>query len=220
VKAPELGLAFVDPAFRCPGLTKRLAETAFQLARDNGDVGVFDCSVTTHTHSQKAMQEYFGSRPCSLFLGIAAEGMQAKELATTRQEKGSVMNHYYAFDRSGKTVYVTPRINAWAGHLRWWSCPGSSAARPGAAPGPSSGCGSPAEDAELASWCSRLGQNTSPRWPRLHHCRTQRMHAGVRLLPKGMAGPRPCGTVRAHGFFFAGIMHHIHGGDDRSFSNK
>lgn len=41
--------------------------------------------------------------------GIAAEGMKVRELATTYQPKGSVINHYYALDRTPRRVFAPSR---------------------------------------------------------------------------------------------------------------
>ena len=69
-KVPELALAFIDPAYRCSGLSAQMATDIFKRAEDAGDAGVFDCAVTTHLFFQKAVQ-LSGSRPCSLLMGIA-----------------------------------------------------------------------------------------------------------------------------------------------------
>ena len=109
VQVGELGLAFIDPSFRCPRLSQKFADKVLEISRLHNDKGIFDCSVTTHTFSQKASQEYLRSSPCGILIGIAASGMQAKELRTTVQEKGTVVNHYYAFDRSPHKVFIPPQ---------------------------------------------------------------------------------------------------------------
>ena len=105
LKVPEMGLAFADQNYRCPGIMVKLGSFIFDFSRERGDDGVFDCSVTTHTFSQKDMQE-IGSRPCSLLMGIAATGMQPNMTGINKQEKGSTMNHYISFNKKKEVVYV------------------------------------------------------------------------------------------------------------------
>jgi anti-sigma regulatory factor (Ser/Thr protein kinase) len=219
-KVPELGLAFVDPAYRSPGLPLKMAAKLFAVARAEGDRGIFDCSVTTHTFSQKGMQE-MGSRPCCLMLGIAASGMQAKELATSRQEKGSVMNHYFAIDRSPETVYFPERHQAMIAEIyRWLEVPRTF--------------GEPAPvDPERASAVSvfplpdelnvafvdvhSIGGETAHEVAEgLRRCRAKRMDAVYAFLPAhDAASPALVEACEGMGFFFAGIMPHIHDGHDR-----
>lgn len=220
VKVPELGLAFVNPAYRSPGLPLKMGEELFAMARAEGDKGIFDCSVTTHTFSQKGMQE-MGSRPCCLMLGIAASGMQAKELATSRQEKGSVVNHYFAIDRSPETVYCPERHKAMVADIYGWM----EVPRAFGEPGP--------VDPEKASAVSvfplpdelnvafvvvhSIGRDTATEVADgLRQCRTNRMDAVYAFLPANdAASPGLVEACEAMGFFFAGIMPHIHDGQDR-----
>lgn len=104
-RVPELGLAFVDTHYRCAGASAQMARELFAWARMHGCAGVYDTSVTTHTQSQKQLQEQLGSAPCGMFLAFAPRGLRVKELATDVQPKGSVINHYFALDRSEATLY-------------------------------------------------------------------------------------------------------------------
>lgn len=220
-KVPELGLAFIDPAFKCPGMTAEMAKASLKISKDNGDMGVFDCSVTTHTFSQKAMQEYFGSRPCGLFMGITAAGMQVKELPTTKQEKGSVVNHYFAFDRSGKTIYVSPHhqqmiteIYGWLELPREFGNPnmevpvGKSSVTVFSLP----------DELNVAFIIvHKIGEETvNDVINGMNQCRQERKDAVYAFLPLGVdSSPYLVEQCEKLGLSFAGIMPHIHDGDDR-----
>jgi anti-sigma regulatory factor (Ser/Thr protein kinase)/GNAT superfamily N-acetyltransferase len=220
VKVPELGLAFVDPAYRSPGLPLKMARFLYDRAIAEGDRGIFDCSVTTHTFSQKAMQE-MGSRPCCLMLGIAASGMQARELATSKQEKGSVMNHYFAIDRSPKTIFIPERHRAMAEDIyRWMEVPrefGHSETR--APEGESSVSVFPLPDELNVAFIvvHAIGKDSEREVSEgLQQCRAERKDAVYLFLPADVpASPFLVDRCEKMGFFLAGVMPHVHGGQDR-----
>lgn len=219
-RVPELGLAFVDPAFRSPGLPERMARRLFDRAEEEGSRGVFDCSVTTHTFSQKGMHE-MGARPCGLMLGIAASGMRARELATSRQEKGSVVNHYFAFDRTPETLFIPQRHQGMVEDIyRWLEVPRDFGA-PSTAPvsGPSSVSLAHLPDALNVAIVSvhAIGADTADEVAAmLNRCRKDRKAAVYAFLPTDdPASPQLAEACERRGFFFAGVMPHIHGGADR-----
>lgn len=220
VKVPELGLAFVDPAYRSPDLPRKMARLLFDLAEEEGDRGVFDCSVTTHTFSQKGMHE-MGSRPCCVMLGIAASGMRAKELATSRQEKGSVVNHYYPLDRTPATVYLPERHRAMARDIYGWMDLPREFGEPDGAPlsGGAEVNVFPLPDELNAAFivAGAIGADTVREIAAgLRECRTRRMDAVYAFLPAGAsAAPQVVEACERMGFFFAGLMPHIHSGQDR-----
>ena len=221
VKVPELGLAFVDPAYRSPGLAPKMTQLLFAMARDEGDRGVFDCSVTTHTFSQKGLQDVMGCRPCCLMLGIAASGMQAKELATSRQEKGSVVNHYYAMDRTPETIFIPPRHQAMVADIyRWMEMPREFGAADTEPPEGASSVSIFPLSGELnvafiivhSIGADTVGEIADG----LERCRTDRMDAVYLFLSAGDKAAawlvEQCERLR---FFFAGVMPHVHDGQDR-----
>ena len=219
-KVPELGLAFVDPAFRSPGLPEKMARCLFDRAEEEGNKGIFDCSVTTHTFSQKGMHE-MGARPCGLMLGIAASGMQARELATSRQEKGSVVNHYFAFDRTPETIFIPRCHRAMVEEIyRWLAVPRDFGA-PRTAPvsGPSSVSLShlPAALNVTIVSVQTIGADTADEVAAgLNQCRKDRKDAVYVFLPTNdPASPQLVEACERMGFFFAGVMPHIHDGADR-----
>ncbi|WP_338668846.1 GNAT family N-acetyltransferase [Pseudodesulfovibrio methanolicus] len=221
VKVPELGLAFVDPAYRSPGLAPKMVRLLFDMARSQGDRGIFDCSVTTHIYSQKGLQEEMGCRPCCVMLGIAASGMQAKELATSRQEKGSVVNHYFPFDRSPATVYLPERHRAMAGDIYGWMDLPRTFGEPDEGPlsGESKVSVFPLPDELNVAFIEvgAIGADTVREIADgLRECRNRRMDAVYAFLPAGVAAsPQVVEACEGMGFFFAGLMPHIHEGQDR-----
>ncbi|NDV19935.1 hypothetical protein GO013_10930 [Pseudodesulfovibrio sp. JC047] len=220
VKVPELGLAFVDPTYRSPGLPKKLARLLFDIAEQEGDRGIFDCSVTTHTFSQKGMQE-MGSRPCSLLMGIAASGMQAKELATSRQEKGSVMSHYYAFDRTPKTLFIPTRHRDMIAEIYTWLDLPRTFEAGSSQPliEKSSVTVFPLPDELNVAFITvhTIGSTTRQEIVEgFRQCENARHDAVYILLPLGVpASPDVVADCEDLGFSFAGIMPHVHDGDDR-----
>ena len=221
VRVPELGLAFVDPAYRSPRLAPKMVRLLFDTARSQGDRGVFDCSVTTHTFSQKGLQEEMGCRPCCLMLGIAASGMRVKELATSRQEKGSVVNHYFPFDRSPATVYLPRHHRDMARDIYGWMDLPRELGEPD--DGPLSGESSvnvfPLPDELNVAFIvvGAIGADTVREIAvGLRYCRDKRMDAVYAFLPAGVPGAAQVVTAcEDMGFFFAGLMPHIHDGQDR-----
>jgi hypothetical protein len=221
VKVPELAFAFLDPTYRCSGLSIKMAVEVFELSRTNGDLGVFDCAVTTHVFSQKATQEYFGARPCNMLMGIAASGMQVKELATSSQNKGSVLSSYYAFDRSPRKVYPLSRhlemiteIYEWIELPREFGTPDTSLPM-----GDSSVSVFPLPDELNVAFVivHTIGENTVKEVADgLQQCKEDRRDAVYAFLPLGVASsPYLVEECEKLGFSFAGIMPHIHDGDDR-----
>lgn len=222
-RVPELGLAFVDPDFRSPGMPKRMAKMLFDAARENGARGIFDCSVTTHTFSQKGMHE-MGSRPCCLMLGIAALGMQAKELATTRQDKGSVVNHYYAFDRTPEAIFVPERHHGMVAEIYQWLelprtlvCPADVEEASGAGASRVSTVDLP--DALNVSFIEvhTIGGDAAQEvGARLARCRRAGKAAVFVFVPTAHpSAPALVEQCEAMGLSFCGVMPHIHDGGDR-----
>ena len=220
VKVPEMGLAFVDPAYRSPGLPQKMARVLFDLAEAEGDRGIFDCSVTTHTFSQKGMHD-MGSRPCSVMLGIAATGMQAKELKTSRQEKGSVVNHYFAIDRTPATIFLPEHHQKIVSEMYEWMELPRKFGTPDKIPptGESSVNVFPLPDELNVAFIviNTIGAETAHEVQAgLEQCRKSRMDAVYAFLPAGVAAsPYLMEQCERMGFFFSGIMPHIHDGDDR-----
>lgn len=219
---PELGLGFIDPARRSPGLSARITGAMLDASREAGDRGVFDCSVTTHVASQRIMQEYCGSAPCALLMGIAPAGMQVKYLPVTKQEKGTVLNHYKAFDTSAATVYPSPRhremtaeIYEWIGLPRTFGEP--DAASPPA--GESSVSVFPLPEELNISFVvvHRIGEATAREVAAAaRRCRRERKDAVYAFLPLGVeSSPHMVEQCERIGFSFAGVMPHVHDGDDR-----
>ncbi len=219
--APEVGLAFIDPAYKCPELSARMGRAVLEVSEKAGDRGFFDCSVTTHTASQRAMEEHCGARPCGLLLGIAAAGMRLKDMPTERQEKGSVLNHYRAFDRSAATIYAPPRHRAMMAEIyEWLELPRTFAeAGEGALAGESSVSASalPEELNAVLITVRRIGEATAAEVAdAVRRCSRERRDAAYAFLPLGDASsPRLVEQCERIGLSFAGVMPHIHEGDDR-----
>ncbi len=221
IRVPELGLAFIDPSYRCPHLTAELARFAKDTAAADGAQGIFDCSVTTHIYSQRAIQQFLGSSPCSIMLAIAASGMQARKLTTTTQSKGSVVNHYYPFNFREHTLYIPPRHRHMAEQIySWLKLPRTFAS---AAPNP------PVENGALTSFAlpdelnvsfiivDRIGYDSYEGIRQIwRRCKAERRDAIYLFIPSGSAHAAYLSDLCEElGFFFAGIMPHIHQGDDR-----
>ncbi len=220
-QVPELGLAFIDPLYRAPGLTNKMAQLMIQAAKDDGAKGVFDCSVTTHTFSQRAMQEYFGSSPCGILMAIAASGMQAKKLITVKQEKGSVVNHYKAFDFTERTVYppenhreMIAEIYDWIGVPRVFGTPKMEMPK-----GESSVTVFPLPDELNVAFIivNKPGEETINELAEgIRKCKRERRDAVYIFLPLGVESlPYLVNFCEKMRFSFVGIMPHIHNGDDR-----
>lgn len=220
VKVPELGLAFVDPAYRAPGMAMKIGRFLFDMAEAEGDKGIFDCSVTTHTFSQKGIQA-IGSRPCCLMLGMAASGMQVRELATSKQEKGSVMNHFFAIDRSPKTIFIPEHHRAMVGDIyEWMDVPREFGVNETEPPMNESAVSViPLPDELNVSFIivHTIGKDTEKDVSEgLRQCRVERKDAVYLFLPADVpASSLLVEQCEKMGFFLAGIMPHIHDGQDR-----
>lgn len=198
-----------------------MAEAAREMARNNGDLGVFDCSVTTHTHSQKAVQEDFGSSPCSMLMGIAAAGMRPKELATANQEKGTTLNHYFPFDRSPAIVHIPERHREMVREIyQWMDMPrifGEPAT--GFGGGESAVGVYPLPDELNVAFIviHALGRDVVEKVAEgLRQCRRERRDAAYIFLPTSdPSAPLLVDACEELGCSFAGVMPHIHGGGDR-----
>lgn len=220
-KVPEIGLGFIDPAYKCPGLSEEVSRVCLKTAKENSDLGLFDCSVTTHIYSQKVQQEFFGARPCGILIGIAASGMQTKELATTKQEKGSVVNHYKAFDYSPMTIYSLPRHQEMTAEIYDWIELPREFGEPNMdnPTGESSVSVFPLPDELNVAFIivHKIGQETVNDIANgMQQCKRDRRDAIYAFLPLGVASsPYLVEQCEKLGLSFAGIMPHIHNGDDR-----
>ena len=220
-KVPELGLAFVDSKYRCPDLSHRLGRSLMDIAEKNGDDGVFDCSVTTHTFSQKAMQKTCGSKACCLLMGITAVGLQAKEIMTSQQDKGSTISHYYAFNRSKHTVFCPQHHQEMVTKIyQWLELPrefGSAESNPAQGQSSVNVFQSPDELNVVFITVNQIGTTTLEEVTRnLRQCRHDNNDAVYLFLPLGVStSPTLVEQCEQIGFSFAGIMPHIHVGDDR-----
>jgi len=220
-KVSELGLAFIDPVYRCPNQSTQFAEEAKNLSRSNGDLGMFDCSVTTHTFSQKAMQELVGSMPCSILIGIVAQGMKTKSLTTKQQQKGTTINHYLPFDFSAKTIYTSKRHEAMTENVYdWLELPRTIKTTSAVKPEQESSISVfPLPDEHNVSFIivHDIGFDAIQKiTDAMQQAKKERKDATYLFLP-ACSGALPdlleqCEKI---GFSFAGIMPHIHGGDDR-----
>ncbi len=220
-RVSELGLAFIDPSYRCPNLSKKFAADALRIAESHGDKGMFDCSVTTHIYSQRAIQDYVGSGPCGVMLAIAATGMEAKELTTTKQEKGTIVNHYYAFDRSIGTIYPPLHHKDMITKIyKWLKVPRNIEESADCTPAGESGISVfPLPDELNVSFIvvHKIGEETlGSVQSGLRQCKSEHRDAVYIFIPLGVAcSPYLVENCEKLGFSFAGIMPHIHDGDDR-----
>ena len=105
---PEIGLAFLDMSYRCPTIMRELTDKLKEFMHDHSDVGAFDRALTTHTFSQKALQEN-GSLPCCLSLGGAVKNFKVKMAGDVAQDKGSTISHFQVYKRSETTVFIPER---------------------------------------------------------------------------------------------------------------
>jgi len=219
-KVPEGGLLFADPTWRCSGLIQRVAESTYAYSRDAGDDGLFDCCVTTHTYSQQGSQDQ-GSRPCCLMVGIAPAGSVTKLPGTSRQIKGSTLNHYIAFNRSEKTVYVPPKHEKIASEIySWLDLPrtiNTDTSVIAEEKGDVFFLRLPEELNVVFLIVNVIGKDTIGEIAKYQkQCVREKQDACYIFLPMGMAeSPRFVEEAEALGFSFCGVMPHIHNGDDR-----
>lgn len=226
LRVPEVGLAFIDPSYKCPGLSFQFGQDILKIARQTGDRGLFDCSVTSHTFSQKSVQESLGSTPCCLLMGIAASGMQANELKVTRQKKGTTISHYHPFDRSKQTIYPPSHHKEMIEAIYHWmelprvfeECDETSII------GESSVSIMPLPDELNVCFIivNQIGTDTIDEITKgMIRCRNERKDAVFVFLPLGdRFSPKLVEQCEKIGLSFTGIMPHIHNGDDRILLQK
>lgn len=220
-EVPEMGFAFMDLAYRCAGLSKRVGLAALEYAKAHGAEGVFACSVTTHTASQKGMED-IGAFPCGLMMGIAATGMQSNVPDATAQEKGSTLNQYIPIDKTHRTIYLPARHHGIAADIYGWMdlprtvLQGPGGAFPGSSPklnvlrlGPELNVAFIVVNAVGEGIVAAIDDAR-------RHCQKQAMNAVYAFIPTGIPeAPTLVEACEHMGFFFAGLMPHIHDGDDR-----
>ncbi|QGY43172.1 GNAT family N-acetyltransferase [Maribellus comscasis] len=222
---PEMGLAFIDPTYRCPGVMVELGSAAKQYAESQGADGIFDCAVTTHTVSQKELQE-IGARPCTLMMGIAASGMQANMTGTNAQTKGTTVNHYNAFKYQDETVYSTEKHKDMIQSIyNWMEMPRVFGEPAIAAPGEKSEVFLvPLSESLNVAFIivGQIGKETASEIiQNMHKCIMQKMDACyVFMSMQHPYSPVVVEECEKAGFSFCGIMPHIHNGEDRVMLQK
>ena len=220
-RVPELGLAFVDTHHRCAGASAQMARELFAWAGAHGCAGVYDSSVTTHTQSQKHLQEQLGSAPCGMFLAFAPRGMRVKELATDVQPKGSVINHYFALDRSPATLYPPANHREMVREIyEWLQLPRALAEAPAPAPTGESIVevqNLPEEQNADIVVVRRIGADCLERIrDAMKTSRWSCRDAVYAFLPlQSPQLPALFAECEKLGLSFAGVMPHIHFGEDR-----
>lgn len=218
---PELGMAFLDPGFRCPRLMQKMSALLLALSRQAGNRGIYASAVTNHIYSQKDLAEYVGSRPCGIFLGFAPSGMQVKELRSHAQDKGSVVNHFLAFDRSAVPVHVPERHLSLVQEIYGWlELPREYVSAPVKAAEGKTLLLLPPLPPELNAVIIEvraIGADAIAQIKAAYQqCRRERKDATYLFLPAADPGlPALVPACEEMGFFFSGIMPHIHDGGDR-----
>jgi N-acetylglutamate synthase-like GNAT family acetyltransferase len=220
-EVPEMGFAFMDLAYRCAGLSKQVGLTALEYAKAHGADGVFACSVTTHTASQKGMEE-IGAFPCGLMMGIAAAGMQSNVPDATDQEKGSTVNQYIPINKAHRTIYLPAWHHGIATDIYgWMDLPRTVALGSGGTFSDSSAKLSVLRlepDLNVAFiLVDAIGQDVATAIDDARRC-CQRlaMNAVYVFIPTGTPdAPSLVEECEHMGFFFAGLMPLIHDGEDR-----
>lgn len=225
---PEVCAVFLDPMFRLPGVSAQLSDALYDLALSTGAHGTFDSSVTTHPLSQK-MSQAMGCVPCCIMFGIAAAGMKVRELATTTQPKGSVINHYFALNHSPRKVFAPTRHQEMMQSIysqmklpREFMPPAITATattdtNQNTATSACSLIELPEELRAAFIIVHTIGHETfNDIAAHLRTCRMQRLEAVYVFLSLGDEGtPALSEQCENIGFSFAGLMPHIHDGDDR-----
>ncbi|MCG6185909.1 GNAT family N-acetyltransferase [Maribellus maritimus] len=222
---PEMGLAFIDPTYRCPGVMVELGSAAKQYAQEQGADGIFDCAVTTHTVSQKELQE-IGARPCTLMMGIAASGMQANMTGINTQAKGTTVNHYNAFKYTEEMVYSTEKHKGMIQSIyRWMEMPRVFGEPTIDAPAEKSQVFLvPLSESLNVAFIivGQIGKETVSEI--IHHmekCIMQKMDACYLFMSmQHPYSPFVVEECEKAGFSFCGIMPHIHNGEDRILLQK
>ncbi len=222
---PEMGLAFIDPTYRCPGVMVELGNEAKLYAKAQGADGVFDCAVTTHTVSQKELQE-IGARPCTLMMGIAASGMQANMTGTNAQTKGTTVNHYNAFKYDVQTVYSTDKHKGMIQSIyNWMEMPRVFGETAMVAPTEKSQVFLvPLSESLNVAFIivGQIGKETpSEIIHYMNQCMIEKMDACyIFMSMQHPYSPVVVEECEKAGFSFCGIMPHIHNGEDRILLQK
>jgi len=222
---PEMGLAFIDPTYRCPGVMVELGDEAKKYAKAQGADGIFDCAVTTHTVSQKELQE-IGAHPCTLMMGIAASGMQANMTGTNAQTKGTTVNHYNVFKYHEETVYSTEKHKDMIQSIyNWMEMPRVFGEPAIAAPGEKSEVFLVPLSESLNVAFIIVGQigieTPSEIIHYMNKCMIEKMDACyIFMSMQHPYSPVVVEECEKAGFSFCGIMPHIHNGEDRILLQK
>ncbi|MBN2068403.1 MAG: hypothetical protein JW739_02090 [Opitutales bacterium] len=116
---PVIELAFIDHEYRCPGLSMKLGAKVKAVAADLQVPGLMDFCVTTHKMSQKATK-MIDMMPCSMFMNLIPQGLDAQQMLTTGQKKGTSINYYQAYDHSPMTVYPPEKHQAMIEEIYGW----------------------------------------------------------------------------------------------------
>ena len=104
----ELGVAFVNPAYRNNKIFGKMCRHSFQLAAKRGLFGLYGRAVTSHALSQKKTHD-FGFFPSGLMLGLFPADVDFKGLTGKTIQKESALVVFMPFEAPARSIYPPPR---------------------------------------------------------------------------------------------------------------
>ena len=105
----EIGIAVVDPAFKGMGIMKEMFKLLLQKAQELGLDALFGEAITFHPYSQRANAR-FGFATTALLLGEVHQMVRLKgHKYPFRQRRGAVALEYKIFNKRHKTITLPAR---------------------------------------------------------------------------------------------------------------
>ncbi len=215
---PEMGAAFVSPAFRGSGVFDALNRAAIAEIEASGVLGYWIHAVTSHPASQRAGSRY-KMTPSALQLAML-DDTTFRGLSSSGQRE-SMLCMAHCLDRTPRTMHVPPahremvqRILDWQGIEREFAPP--EQARPCAGPGKlTAGFVSPRMHCAVMEIEACGGRTVQEIRQRVEAMRRGKVDAVQLALPlDDPAAPELTTACEDMGFFFAGMTPFgLHGRD-------
>lgn len=221
-KVMELALAFSDTKYKSPDISRKVCDLVIAFFEENNLDGYYDKCVSMHSVSQKLSQIIMKTSPSAILFAYGPP-RNIKMRNVAQQDWPTLVKHYRALNKSKTTIYPPKHHIAIINEIYSWI----ELEREYGKPKPAVVSETPSVEVDDSyenpnGAVLKIKQITSSTLSEIerewHRCLNQMKNAVFIYLPlNDPACPKLVEDCESLGFFFGGIMPHVHFGGDRLF---